>query len=139
MTKKWVILLALVIISTNTYSQQTLGLFTNTPESFDGYTLFGPQNSKETYLINNCGEVVNEWTFAENPGISCYLLDDGNLLRAGVDSLQIRDWNNRYDWKNRNNRKMKLGTGKSPANSETKRHICVHDTVSLHQVQYYKN
>ena len=46
MKKKWIVLLALIIISINTYSQQTLGLFTNTPESFDGYTLFGPQDSK---------------------------------------------------------------------------------------------
>ena len=49
------ILLALLLISLNSYSQ-TIGLFTNTQESFDGYTLFSPQNSKETYLINNCGE-----------------------------------------------------------------------------------
>ena len=46
-----------LLLSFNGFSQQTMGLFLNEPTAFDGYTLFEPQNSKETYLINNCGIV----------------------------------------------------------------------------------
>ena len=106
MTKKWVIHLALVIISINTYSQQTLGLFTNTPESFNGYTLFGPQDSKETYLIDNCGEKVHSWTSQYNPGLSSYLLDNGILLRTGripgmgggSGIIEMIDWSGNVIW-----------------------------------------
>ncbi len=64
-------------------AQQSVGLFTNTAESFNGYTLFGPQDSKTTYLINNCGEKVHSWTSEYYPGLSSYLLEDGALLRTG--------------------------------------------------------
>jgi hypothetical protein len=103
---KWIILLALVVISINTYSQQTLGLFTNTPESFNGYTLFGPQDSKETYLIDNCGEKVHSWTSQYNPGLSSYLLDNGILLRTGripgigggSGIIEMIDWSGNVIW-----------------------------------------
>jgi len=49
-------------------------------------------------LINNCGQKINEWTFSEKPGATCYLLGDGTLLRAGKDSLEIRDWDNNLLW-----------------------------------------
>lgn len=64
----------------------------------EGYTLFSPGQNKSVYLINNCGEVVNEWLFSERPGATCYLLENGNLLRAGKDSLEIRDWDNNLLW-----------------------------------------
>ena len=77
---------------------------------YDGYTLFAPNASNETYLIDNCGRVVNQWTSSYNPGNSCYLLENGNLLRAGklpntsvsfggVGGLvQLFDWDNTLLW-----------------------------------------
>ena len=62
---------------------QTVGLFLNDSLSFNGYTLFAPVSSKNTYLIDNCGNEINVWTSANNPGMSAYLLEDGSLLRAG--------------------------------------------------------
>ena len=77
----------------------TVGLLhINSHEVSDGYTLFTPELNKKVFLVNNCGEKVNTWTFNERPGATCYLLENGNLLRAGKDSLQIRDWNNNVIW-----------------------------------------
>ena len=64
---------------------QTVGTFINTEESYNGYTLFAPGMSKTSYLINNCGEIINTWTSDYNPGLTCYLDSAGRLLRAGFD------------------------------------------------------
>ncbi|RMG76652.1 MAG: hypothetical protein D6714_21000, partial [Bacteroidetes bacterium] len=60
--------------------QQTVGIFLNTPESFNGYTLFG--NNETTWLIDNCGAVVHTWQSDFDPGLGMYLLDNGDLLRT---------------------------------------------------------
>jgi len=88
-----------LIIGLSAYSQvPTVGLLYHTDDVSDGYTLFSPEYNTSVYLINNCGEKINEWTFSELPGVTCYLLTNGNLLRAGKDSLEIRDWNNNIIW-----------------------------------------
>ncbi|GGZ86077.1 aryl-sulfate sulfotransferase [Algibacter mikhailovii] len=63
-----------------TIGQNTVGILSNTANSFVGYTLFTSQ--KETYLIDNCGRVINQWTSQYNPGNAVYLLENGDLLRA---------------------------------------------------------
>ncbi len=63
-----------------------------------GYIMFSPEYNNDVYLVNECGEQVNKWTFSETPGSIGYLLENGNLLRAGKDSLEIRDWNNQLLW-----------------------------------------
>ncbi len=63
---------------------QTMGVFINdTAKIFKGYTLFAPKQYTKTYLINNKGEKVHEWsasTYA--PGQAVYLLENGHLLRT---------------------------------------------------------
>ena len=59
-----------------------MGTLLNTADSFDGYTLFAPVSSTRTYLIDNCGQVVNEWQSNDRPALSAYLLEDGSLLRT---------------------------------------------------------
>jgi len=76
----------------------TVGLLYYDTGTFAGYTLFTPEWNNKVYLIDNCGEIINEWTFAELPGNVCYLLENGTLLRAGQDSLEIRDWDNNILW-----------------------------------------
>ena len=61
----------------------TVGLLTQTEQSFDGYTLMPVNPSLNTYLLNNCGEVVHQWTSAYRPGMMAYLMPDGDLMRAG--------------------------------------------------------
>lgn len=63
-------------------AQQTVGIFLNEPESFEGYTLFHPNSSQTTYLLDNCGRKVHEWPGVSRPGLGVYLLADGNLLRS---------------------------------------------------------
>ena len=52
-------------------------------KAFDGYTLFAPVSSTNTYLIDMEGRVVNQWNSDYTPGQSVYLLDYGNILRTG--------------------------------------------------------
>lgn len=103
---KYLLLILLFLFHEGIYAQQTVGLFTNTPQAFDGYTLFAPINSKETYLIDNCGRKVHSWTSQYTPGLSCYLLENGILLRAGKlpgmgnggGIVEMIDWNSNVIW-----------------------------------------
>jgi hypothetical protein len=47
----------------------TVGLLTQTEQSFDGYTLMPLNPSLNTYLLNNCDEVVHQWTSAYRPSM----------------------------------------------------------------------
>lgn len=87
------------LIGNNLNAQdETIGLLHFDENTSEGYILFTPKKNLSTYLINNCGELINEWTFTETPGATCYLLENGHLLRAGKDSLEIRDWENNLVW-----------------------------------------
>jgi len=89
--------------------QNTVGVLLNEANALNGYTLFTVQ--KETYLINNCGEVVNQWSSNFKDGKSVYLLENGNLLRAAqIDNpasiaipgvggrIELFDWDNNLLW-----------------------------------------
>ena len=92
------------------FGQQTVGLFTNTPEAYNGYTLFSPMVNNVVYLIDNCGYEVQRWEQIYRPGLSVYLMDNGDLLRTnriqstgfaggGIGGkLEQRDWNNILVW-----------------------------------------
>lgn len=86
----------------------SLGLIYRNQEATLGYTLFSPEANKLVYLIDNCGQIVNQWTFRENPGATCYLLENGNLLRAGKDTIQIKDWDDNLVWSFALNAKLGL-------------------------------
>ncbi len=62
---------------------QTVGVFLNDSLAINGYTLFSPVTDEKTYLINNCGELINDWNFDNVPGMMAYLLEDGSIMRAG--------------------------------------------------------
>ncbi len=79
------ILLMISVFVQTIYGQtQTMGVFINdTAHTFKGYTLFAPKQYTKTYLINNEGRKVHEWTASTYaPGQAVYLLENGNLLRA---------------------------------------------------------
>ncbi len=83
----------------NSFSQFNLegGIKLNTEEALDGYVLY--TNFLGTFLINNCGEIVNSWdiTFANN---HVKLLPSGNLLYQTATNLIELDWdgNTIYDY-----------------------------------------
>jgi len=102
-----VLYLCLLSLSSG-HTQNTVGVLTNGAGAFNGYTLFTTYT--KTFLINNCGEVINEWTSNYVDGKSAYLLEDGSLLRAGVIGnteftlpgiggiIQKFDWNGNLTW-----------------------------------------
>jgi hypothetical protein len=52
-------------------------------EPYDGYNLFCALNSTTTYLTDIDGNVVHSWESSYTPGLSMYLLPNGELLRTG--------------------------------------------------------
>jgi hypothetical protein len=93
---------------------QTTGLFLNAPGASDGFTLFSPNTTGDTYLIDKNANIVNTWTSNYAPGLLGYLLPDGSLLRAGSPTgqggngfieaagagglLERRDWDGNLTW-----------------------------------------
>ncbi len=83
---------------------QTVGLFLNTDEAWEGYTLFAPMGYRDTYLIDMEGRLVHSWSSSYNPGLSTYLLENGDLLRTarvGNPTFQAGGAGGRveeYDW-----------------------------------------
>ncbi len=79
-----VILLIFIILNILIADDPTVGLIQNDPaKSYNGYTLFAPNTTKTTYLIDIEGNLVNQWESEYGPGLSVYLLEDGTLLRSG--------------------------------------------------------
>jgi len=76
-------LLFTFLLITTVVKAQTVGFFYQTAASQDGYVMFAPLSSDNTYLIDKCGKLVHTWTSTHRPGQSFYLLTDGTLLRPG--------------------------------------------------------
>jgi hypothetical protein len=69
---------------------RTVGIKSIDKEVMAGYTLFSPAANTTTYLINECGQLVNSWVSEYRPGNAVYLEPDGYLYRAGrLNNLQI--------------------------------------------------
>lgn len=90
--------LAFFLCGTALAQTPTVGLTFSSAETTGGYSLFTTELTQEVYLIDNCGRLVKEWQFNSEPGLTAYLLENGNVLLAGKDSLEIRDWNNNQVW-----------------------------------------
>ncbi len=109
---KKIIFNTLILLSFQLFSnaQQTVGIFMNSQEAFDGYTLLDPHVSFDAYLINNCGEKVHEWNSDYKPGLSSYLLENGVLLRSrqmdnpdfqgggSGGGIEMLDWDGNVIW-----------------------------------------
>ncbi|MCB0728231.1 MAG: aryl-sulfate sulfotransferase [Ignavibacteriae bacterium] len=82
--RKIILILFTFLTFFNNSSSQTIGLFQHDAGTYDnGYVLFAPISYTQTYLIDKCGKLVHSWASSYRPGLSAYLLQDGNLLRTG--------------------------------------------------------
>ncbi|MEM6270053.1 MAG: aryl-sulfate sulfotransferase [Bacteroidota bacterium] len=108
--------LLLVLLSAPAVSGQsarTVGVLQfDSAQAVTGYTLFSPIRAKRTYLIDNCGFIVNQWSSNYNPALMAYLTDDGHLFHTGVDELtptfrsgggvggylELLDWDGNVVW-----------------------------------------
>ncbi len=87
-----------------------IGLLSKSQKASDGFILFHPNSSFNTFLIDKEGELINQWAGDRFPGRSVYLLEDGNLLRTGDAEnsnfsaggrggyIEIVDWNGNLVW-----------------------------------------
>ncbi len=80
--KNPVCFLIFLFLSLSSLAQNTVGLISYQEGVYEGYTLINPQNYTKTYLIDNCGSIINEWESEYPSGLVAYLLEDGSLLRA---------------------------------------------------------
>lgn len=62
---------------------RTVGTLLLEDNTHEGYTLFSPISYTDTYLIDNCGQLINSWSSDYVAGMMAYLLEDGDLLRGG--------------------------------------------------------
>ena len=98
------------LVSFSTMAQTpTVGLFENTEDSYDGYTLFAPATYPKAYLIDNCGRIVREWESDYTRATAAYLTEAGQLLRCSylpsnfnaggtAGRLELFDWEGDLTW-----------------------------------------
>jgi hypothetical protein len=90
---------------------EVIEIFINDGESYDGYTLFSPEYSTETYLINKDGKTVHRWKSDYILGLGFHLLENGSLIRnclteinpafplnGGNGRVEMFDWNGTLMW-----------------------------------------
>lgn len=103
-------LLTFNLLCLSAFSQNTVGVTYSSNEAEAGYTLFSPNTSNNSYLIDNCGQLINSWEGSYTPGLMAYLLEDGSLLRTGKipnvtftqggvgGYLEMIDWSGNQIW-----------------------------------------
>lgn len=88
-----VVFIAVILVwsSLGQAQTRTVGrMLYDTVQAYKGYTLFAPKQNKMTYLINNEGRKMHEWTASNYPpGQSVYLLENGHLLRTCMIQSQL--------------------------------------------------
>ena len=93
LTRCFIFSLALVLICMPTSAQN--GIRLNTPDAYKGYTLCTSNFGGKTYLLDNCGDIVNTWNNT-NPQYYCRLTEDGNLIYVSNNSIIERSWDNNH-------------------------------------------
>ncbi len=108
---KKLLIVAYCLFNLSLSGQNTVGLLQYDEGSFEGYTLFSPINTGTTYLVDNCGSIINLWQSNFKPGLIAYLREDGSLIRTGRiqttfnaggsgGRLEIFSWEGNLKWAN---------------------------------------
>lgn len=108
LNKCFAVVLLAVLITISSFAapvkaQQTVGLFQNDTNSFEGYTIFARARDSAAYLLDHHGRLVKTW---KTGGISMggvpYLLENGHILWMvrGVVGIRILefDWDGNLVW-----------------------------------------
>lgn len=53
----------------------------------NGYILFSPMYSRETYLVDESGKIAHKWKSQDPPGNAVYMLKNGDILRTASSGL----------------------------------------------------
>ncbi|MXW84170.1 MAG: T9SS type A sorting domain-containing protein [Rhodothermaceae bacterium] len=85
------LLILLSVPGTVQAQQRTVGLMSNMPGAFEGYTLIAPMLHPSVYLVDMEGRAVHRWLVNSGFGATNRLLPDGALLRA---SASPKSWTN---------------------------------------------
>ena len=79
--------------------QPTVGLIEYSDEVSDSYTLFTSLSSDFTYLIDNCGNKINEWDGLQMDNSNlAHMSVDGTLIRSSFNTFQKLSWENEVLW-----------------------------------------
>ena len=116
MTPRILSLLLAILLAGSMHAQNTVGTIAYDPDLYtEGYTMIYPHNQNRAMLLNACGEVVHDWTVAEDrrPGNTAYLQENGDIIMTsrpaavGNDSIwaggggatiERRTWDNDVLW-----------------------------------------
>lgn len=93
-TNRVLLIYVLGFFSGALWAQNTVGLLSYHAETvYEGYNLIFPHNQSTVYLLDNCGQIANQWTDTEDwrPGNAVYLLENGNLVKCKRDRVPIND------------------------------------------------
>lgn len=74
----------LTLLQTIRDNDQTSNDISLDEEAYEGYTLFGPEYSRYTYLIDMNGKIVHTWTSDYIQGFGTYLMENGSLFRLDL-------------------------------------------------------
>ncbi len=92
------------------YPDRTVGLRLCRPGVEGGYILYPQKHRGDVYLIDRLGRAVHHWSKSQyEPGQSCYLRDNGDLVRAAMmkgaslgggegGRLEEYDWDDNLVW-----------------------------------------
>lgn len=103
------ILIVYLYVGPNNISAQFEITYINDQASSD-LILYDQYHAEVTYLVNKCGEIINEWKHDFRAGLSSRLLPNGLLLRAEFipegccqqtssgGLIQVKSWDNELVW-----------------------------------------
>ncbi len=105
------VLVFILFAQNNGNSQLTIGTIVKSETALDGYTFFSPFAGTKAYMVDNCGNLLNQWDRGTRPGLAAYFLDNGLMMRtykpapvgpftsaSNSGGLELVSWNNTTVW-----------------------------------------